>query len=153
MDSSKPPAGEGNDRPADSKITNEFIQVAKFGSAVGFGFMAASIQALNRKSGNFTFEISFWTLLAFVAGVALALVFWRLALSSVSPRNFRRGVWLMAIFGLGAFLYPLRFIARENMREHLLGLLLAAGVLSAVGFVFLKIKGYLDKDYDSHPND
>src|SRR5688572_22029698 len=132
--------------PSESQLTNDFLKVAKSGSALGFGFMGASIQALGYQGNGFVFHFSFWTAVAFFAGVAISLLFWRMVQQKTQVK---KASILLSAVGLFAFFYPAKFIPAQNRYETIFGLLLALAVLSVLGFVFWKLKCWLDRDFDS----
>ena len=53
---------------------------------------------------------------------------------------------LLAIAGLGAFFYPLRFIPRDRLAEIAAGLAVAACTVSAGGLAIWRIARYFDRE-------
>src|SRR5229473_155349 len=93
----------------EAKNEGDILKVISYGTAIGFGFMLASLEALRRGSTGFTFQVSFWTLLAFALGPVIVLPFWKIIFNrSGGPRQrFLRG-WaemMLSLLGVGAFLY------------------------------------------------
>ena len=52
----------------------------------------------------------------------------------------------LVLVGIISFLYPLKFIAAEKRKDVFIGLALAMAVLSGVGFVMWKVRGFLEAD-------
>jgi hypothetical protein len=131
--------------------TSDLIRLASFATAVGFGFGAASIQALRKTSGGLSFEFSAMTGVAFVIGAAIAIGFWRLLATSLNSdkpntKALRAAVAGLIVMAVAGFLYPLRFVAEEKYADLWIGLGLAVMVLALVGTVFWHLVRLLNKD-------
>ena len=106
---------------SETKNERDVMRIMIWGTAVAFGFLAATLQALRPKPAGFTFQISALTILAFAVGVGIVLGFWKIILNrSGSSRQKSLRFWaevLLLCFGMGAFLYPLRFVPSEKLPE------------------------------------
>src|SRR5579863_9016086 len=106
-------AGSKNLMPTETKNERDVMRIIIWGSAVSFGFLAAALQALRPNPAGFTFQVSVITLLAFMVGVGIVFVFWKIVLNrSGGARQRSLRFWaevILLLLGLGAFLYPLRF--------------------------------------------
>jgi hypothetical protein len=145
----KNPSGGREENPA-ANNKSDFLIVATLGTAIGLGFLAASVEALRPTRTGFTFEISFRTFVAFALGAALGWGYWRVA-ANVSTRRGGRltpGVKLslFLLVGAAAFLYPLRFVPREKFWDILIGLVLAAGAISSIVYMLFRLKRSLDRE-------
>jgi hypothetical protein len=129
---------------SESRSTRVFFKIASLGTALGFGAAAASTESLRSSPGGFSFQITAGTFVAFAVGAAIALVYWKLVASN--SKAARRSSFLLALAGVGLFLYPLRFVPASNLRDLTVGLILAAGALSIVGLLLWRVKRFLDKD-------
>src|SRR4051794_11560672 len=113
-------------------------RVVTCSTALGFGCMFASLEALRPSPTGFSFEFSLRTVIAFAVGGAWVFPFWRFLFknSSASGRKMKIiwavGFAALAVLGIGAFLYPLRFVPREKLPEIRTGLITAFFALSGV---------------------
>src|SRR5580658_6805204 len=89
-------------------------------TVLGLGCMAAALQALQRGSTGFTFRISAGTFVAFAVGSAAGFLYWKLTASTLLAA--RLGAAMLLVAGVGAFLYPLRFVRSDKMVEIAIGL-------------------------------
>jgi hypothetical protein len=128
-------------------ISAPLRRIMVVGSSLAAGFGTASLEALQP---NFSFKITFRTVIAFVAGAMLLAVYWRILLSPSKRPGQKRlrftASALLAVGGLAAFLYPLRFIAPSNSLDVAIGLLAAFCGISAVIILLLWCKRFLDDD-------
>ena len=116
-------------------------------SSLAAGFATASLQALQP---NFSFKVSVKTLVAFAIGSIMAWIYWRILLSaSTTPRQRRLRVFasvLLFFAGVAGFVYPTRFIAPNNYRDVIVGLIAAFCGLAGVAVLLLFCKRFLDND-------
>jgi hypothetical protein len=121
-------------------------------TALGFGCMFASLEALRPSPTGFSFEFSLRTVIAFVCGGAWVFPFWRFLFknSQVSGRKLTiiwvGGLVALAVLGIGAFLYPLRFVPKERLPEIRTGLITAFFALSGVVGLLWGAKRFMDSD-------
>src|SRR5579862_1998246 len=107
----------------------DLFKVIKFSTALAFGALLASLESLRSSAGGFSFQLSYKTLLAFLIGGGIALAYWAVVLrcgAATRRTGVVVGTVLLALFGIGAFLYPLRFVPRDKLPDILIGLGLAA---------------------------
>lgn len=133
------------------KNTQDIIRIASFATAVGFGFGAASMQALEKTSSGLSFDFSAMTAVAFIIGAVIALGFWRLLARSLAAdkpntKALNAAVAGLVVMAIAGFLYPLRFVAEEKYADLWIGLGLAVMALSLVGAVLWKLIRILNKD-------
>ena len=129
---------------SESKSSRDFYKIAALGTALGFGAAAASTASLRSSPVGFSFQLSAATFVAFAVGAAVGLIYWRLIASN--SKAARRASLLIALAGVGLFLYPLRFVPAGNLHDLIIGLILAACALSIVGFLLWRVKRFLDTD-------
>jgi hypothetical protein len=136
-----PAAPQPEIKPDTSKT---FFRFASISTAIGFGCAAASTESLRSNPAGFSFQITVGSFVAFAIGAAIAIFYWRLVAHN-SPAV-RRFSFLVALCGVGLFLYPLRFMPSRNLPELAIGLVSATLALSLVAFLLWKVKCYLDRD-------
>lgn len=136
----------------DSPNQRRLYPIFTISTALAFGCMLATLEALRPDAAGFSFDVSYKTILAFIAGAAIVFPIWRVVLngSRFGKRNIRfvigSEIALLALVGVGAFLYPLRFVPREKWPEIRVGLLTAVVALSCVGGLLIGVKRLLDSD-------
>jgi hypothetical protein len=126
-----------------------FFGIVSNSSALAFGAVFASLQALGKSAYGFTFHVSIWTAVAGFVGAALGLGYWKIVSLDTTAKShwlLRIASIIMALAGVAAFLYPLRFVATDALLEIARGLATAVVALSAVGIMLLRIKTFLDRD-------
>jgi FtsH-binding integral membrane protein len=128
----------------DSRSTRDFLRIASASTALAFGCVAASMASLRGSAAGYSFEITVWTFVAFAVGALVAWWYWRLV--AKNPRAARRASWLLALAGVGLFLYPLRYAQSDKLLEVAEGLGLAFCALAIVGWLLWRVKRFLDKD-------
>jgi hypothetical protein len=134
---------------ADSNSDRDLLRIASVSTALAFGAVLASLEALYRNTSGFAFHISLRTLAAFVIGGAVGLVYWKIVTLGATGRAsklLRPASFLLLLAGVGAFLYPLRFLSKERLIEVFQGLATVAVALSLVGYILWRIKGFLEQD-------
>ncbi len=133
-----------------AKNEREIFLIMKLGTAIGFGCAAASLQALRASPTGFSFHVSYLTLVAFLVGAAAVFACWKIILNrsaSSRQKTLRLGVgWLLLLLGVGAFLYPLRFVPREKFPDLFVGLVAAVCALSIGASILLLISRFLEAD-------
>lgn len=136
--------------PTETKNERDVFRIMIWGSAVSFGFLAAALQALRPNPAGFTFQVSALTFFAFVLGVGMGFAFWKVVLSRASgARQKSLRFWaelLLVLLGMGAFLYPLRFVPREKLPEMFTGLVTAVCALSLLGCLLVMMGRFLESD-------
>jgi len=134
----------------EAKNERDVMRIMISGTAVAFGFLAASLQALRPNPAGFTFQVSLLTFLAFAVGVGIVFVFWKIILNrSGGARQKSLRFWaelLLLFLGMGAFLYPLRFVPAEKLPEMLTGLITAACALSLMACLLVMMGRFLESD-------
>ncbi|MDB6027779.1 MAG: hypothetical protein JWM68_4002 [Verrucomicrobiales bacterium] len=119
-----------------------------YGSAFGTGVAMATIQSLRP---DFSFQISFSTLVAFVLGTVGLIAYWKLIFSPRPSRRLRSvATFIVAVVGILCFLYPIRFIAPNKWPELAEGLFRAVFALSAGAALLLSCKRFFDADEQSN---
>lgn len=134
----------------ETKNERDVLRIIIWGTAVAFGFLAASLQALRSNPAGFTFQVSVLTFFAFAVGVGIVLGFWKIILNrSGGARQKSRRFWaelLLLLFGMAAFLYPLRFVPADKLPEMITGLIIAVFALSLVGCLLVMVGRFLESD-------
>ena len=140
----------------DVRSTQTLFRIVGLATALAFGTMVGSLFAVKRSAGGLVFQLNVAAVVAFLAAGALAWFYWRmvarLTRSAVPgqkpkfPPKFAAFSAGLILIGLGAFLYPMRFVPEEKRADILIGLLLAVGVLTGVGIVMWKVRNFLEAD-------
>jgi len=130
------------------KNERDIQRIIKVGTAIGFGCMIASLEALRSSSSGFSFQITARTFVVFLLGAAAMFPFWKIVFGLVSGNRQRsRHVWgalLLLLVGIGAFLYPSRFVPTEKLRDMYIGLGLAVCALSLVAWLIITTGRFLE---------
>jgi hypothetical protein len=133
-----------------AKNERDIQRIIKLGTAIGFGCMVASLEALRSNPGGISFQITWRTFAVFALGAAAMFPFWRVVFNLVSGNRQRsRHVWaalLVLLIGIGAFLYPSRFVPAEKLRDMYIGLAIAVCALSIVAYLLITIGKFLERD-------
>lgn len=144
------PSIHGTTMKPESQNDSDFFRVATVSICLSFGVMIASLQALQPSTAGFSFKITGGTWVAFVLGAVLSYGYWRLASQPATTpgrRLFRRiCTWLLMLSGVGALLYPLRFLPAERLPDVAIGFTCAVVVLSFVGYLMWRLKKFFDQD-------
>lgn len=127
-------------------------------SALGMGCLLASLTVLDLGKGGIEFHWSNYALLAFPAGALLAAGYWLLVFrlgdqdQTTSGRRVLFGSSIfMLVFAVAVFMYPLRFITPEKRSDVLIGLTVAIGALSCVGYMIRTVVKMLEDEDDANP--
>jgi hypothetical protein len=135
----------------DDKNVNDFLAIARAGTAISFGLLAASLQSFQPGASGMSFHVSSGTLLAFALGAATGVAYWSAVLKF--SRSGRQRSLVLVVFSVlllaisaAAFLYPLRFVSADKFREISIGLGAAVLVLSCVGYLLWIITRFLNRD-------
>ena len=132
-----------------AKTDQNFRFIIVYSTAVAFGFMIATIEALGVNTSGFSFHPTWHTLVAFGFGALLPWLAWRLVFAS-TPANRRSRMAIFAavlgLLGLLGFFYPMRYVASEKMADLMIGFALAVGALSIAGGLVWLVKRYLEAD-------
>jgi len=127
------------------------------GTAIAFGCLVASLEALRSSPSGMSFQISLRTLLAFALGAAAVFPFWKIVFNLVSRNRQRsRHVWaalLLLLIGVAAFLYPSRFVPSEKLHDMYIGLIFAVCALSLLAGLLVMIGRFLESDSRGKPDD
>ncbi|MDB6022815.1 MAG: hypothetical protein JWQ04_2672 [Pedosphaera sp.] len=138
-----------------TKNERDIQRIMKLGTAIGFGCMAASLAALHSSPTGISFQITGRTLFAFVLGAAAVFPFWKIVFNVVSGNRQRsRHVWaasLLLLIGIGAFLYPSRFVPAEKLRDMYTGLVIAACALSLLAAMLILFGKFFETDGEKIP--
>jgi hypothetical protein len=127
-------------------------------SALGLGTLLASLTGLGQGDDALKFHLDLWALPAFLAGAGLAASYWWLVFrlgAGADGRSSRRVLYVssgfLLLLALAVFLYPLRFVSAEKRHDVLIGLAVAIGALSCVGFMIRTVVRMLEEEDDANP--
>jgi drug/metabolite transporter (DMT)-like permease len=146
------PHMNGKPAPGDSST---IFRIAGIGASLAFGGMVATLFAVKPipHGHGLTFVVTVPAVIAFVVAALCAWFYWRMvermALDAAPEQRRKKFVLFSAglgVIGIVSFLYPIKFVPEEKQKDVFIGLALAVGVLSGVGFVLLRVKKFLDAD-------
>ena len=130
-----------------------FGNIVAGSTAFAFAAVFCSLACVGRNAtGDLDFEWRWPALIWLAIGAAGGWFFWRLAWWSekaVQPRAKAWFVWYCCLLGLLTlflFLRPLRFVAAENVRDVLIGLVLAVAVLSLFGYMIFALVRFFSRE-------
>ena len=143
-----------------SDSQRDFFRIVTISTAIGFAGVGGSLASLSSTPRGLIFTFGPGVVFAAVLGAVLGWLYWKLILRlSSADQNGRGNVrkfWYIGgaavLLGIVAFLYPARFVARENMREVLEGLIMAFAVLAFVAFLFWRAVRFFNEDSQAHPS-
>jgi len=122
-------------------------RIMVLGSSLAAGFGTASLEALQP---NFSFRVSLKTLGAFIFGFATLYIYWRILFHPSKGPGWK---WLrisasalLALGGVAAFLYPLRFITPGKRQDVAVGLAIAFCALLGVATLLFWCRRFLEND-------
>lgn len=120
---------------------------------MAFGAMVASLFAVKPIPNGLGFELTAGAVIAFVLAGTVAWFYWRMIermASGNAPEQKRKRFKLfsagLAVVGIVSFLYPLKFVPEEKRADVFIGLSLAIGCITGVGFVMWHVKKFLEAD-------
>lgn len=149
------PSARGDGSPAGAPVyPSTFERLAAAVTATGFGLVVGSVACVGPGDGNqglvlrWHWPALIWSAVGFWAGWHLWSLLWQLEKrpEAKTKRRLRRYCIALALGGVAVFAYPFRFVAREQFRPVLTGLLAAFAVLSLVGWmIFRLVEGFADE--------
>jgi Na+-transporting methylmalonyl-CoA/oxaloacetate decarboxylase gamma subunit len=132
------------------------LRIAAFSTAIGFGSVAGSLYSLRQSPSGLTFVFTVGTLVAFAVGAVAGWLYWRVldrmivrANTPGSPKKLSRFLLLnvaAGFMGLLAFLYPIRFVQRERLREVLEGMGAAFLVLAILAVALWRVIKFFNSE-------
>jgi ABC-type nickel/cobalt efflux system permease component RcnA len=128
----------------EENIDRTFFGIVSWSTALCFGGVVASLESLYKDQSGFAFHINAATFITFALGTVAGLAYWRIA--SISGLVRKVSSLLLVLLGVGAFLYPLRFLPREKFTEVFEGFVAAVFVLSLGAFILWRVTRFLDRD-------
>lgn len=124
--------------------TRDFLRIASWSTALGFGCMGIAVTSLRADTAGFWFQWTLWSAAAFVVGAAFGYFCWKLAAAGRAAS--RLGFALLAVVGFAGFLYPLRFVPKERLPDVALGLAGAAAVISTGAYLIWRLSRFLEAE-------
>jgi hypothetical protein len=133
----------------ETKNERDIVRIATLSTALGMGTVFASNQSLTRDANGFIWHLSAHTLLAFVVGAAIGYSYWKIIARSSDRQAsglLRAASFMLLLVGIGAFLYPLRFLPTDQLPDVAKGLGVDVVALSALGWILWQIRNFLNAD-------
>ncbi len=137
-----------NVQPALRLSEGLFGRLISLATAAGFAGMLGSLACLARgPHGRFIVTWSPWSLalgaLGFGAGVFFWRLLWQAEAEKGATRSARQKLERYSIFlglvAFGCFVYPIRFVDPTRRQEVLVGLAMAIGALSFMGWLIFQV--------------
>jgi hypothetical protein len=142
-----------------SRPKNDLLRIAGFSTALGLGFMAASVQAYTWDAAGLRFRFSLFTVIAFVAGALVGWYYWRTVSQMIyanengTPPERRAGARkftifsiLLFAFAIGSYVYRLRLVPSGKAAEVAEGLVMAFVAIGIVGFLLWRVVRFFEKE-------
>ncbi|MEI6356943.1 MAG: hypothetical protein WCP53_07560 [Verrucomicrobiota bacterium] len=127
-------------------------------SAFGAGMLLASLTGLEQGASGLEFHVRLLSVPAFIVGSVVASAYWWLVFhlgAGKDDRSARRQLHaasgLILLLALAVFMYPLRFVTPEKRDDVLIGLAIAVGALSCVGFMIRTVVRMLEEEDAANP--
>lgn len=133
----------------ETRSDSQFFGVMVYGLALGFGGVCASLASIRSTPAGFTIDLSLRTALAFVLGTVLMVPCFRIILFSESKKRKLVAWSIVGATGLAGFLYPIRFVPTEKMRDIVVGLISAVFALSGIAALMILTHRFLEADRKS----
>ena len=134
------------DMIADTKNGRRLTQIIVYGFSFAFGIVFASLEALRPIPEGFSIELSWRTLLTLVIGTGVMLPCFQIITFSEQNHRRRMALVLVALLGIAAFFYPLRFVPREKMAAVFTGLGAAVIALFIVAGLLLLLLRFFERE-------
>ncbi len=135
------------------KSERDFLRLLQWAGAGSLGLTAGFVESIKSVNPTVHFELSLWTLLAFVVVTAaswyvIERVFFRALMEGRKPPvKLAVGFTLLLTVGtLAGFVLAMRGVASERQRDMAVGTVWAVMALSTVGFAFWKVVQFLERD-------
>lgn len=123
-----------------------FRTIVTGGTGLALAAMLGSLAIIKgRDASGFQWSWSAWSLVLVIAALIFNQSLWRAifrASTDRSPENKSKVVYhifILAVLGLGSFLYPLRFLSEQHYFTIARGLFTAFLFLSGVGVLLFKV--------------
>lgn len=146
-----------------TKDERDFVQVVKFGTALGLGLMAAFLYSLKQVHPHLVLEFGFGTVVSFLVTAVFSWLFFGVLFkgefneggTAQTARLTKRRVTRWVIFFIvvsslatgGAFLYSLKNVSADTRRDVLQGAGFAVFVLSIGGyFIHRAVRFFEEQD-------
>ena len=123
-----------------------FLRITSIAAAPAVGLTVAGLQALTMTNSGLDVNITFTTGIAFIIGTVAALAFWKIAVGWLGVRRERAVVIATIVVGLGAYLYPVRFMPRDKLPDIGIGVGCALGVIGFGVYTFWRFMRFMDAD-------
>lgn len=136
-----------------ARSTHALFRIVGLSTGLAFGGMVGTLFAVKAGPEGITFHVTPPAVIAFLLSGTIAWFYWQLVermAAGPAPDQRRKRFKLFSIglvvVGIISFLYPLKFIPEEKRRDVFIGLTLAIGCITGVGFVMMKVKRFLEAD-------
>ena len=134
----------------------DLLRVIRFSSALSLGLMAALLFSVKQVTPDLRCELSAGSGIAFLVGATFSWLFWRVVFKVDKPGKRtgpgkRRVLFaalsvLLSLATVAAFVFALKGVGNEKLREIIQGTLLAVFALAGVGFLLWRIARFLESD-------
>jgi FtsH-binding integral membrane protein len=130
----------------DSKESRDFEKLVMWVSALSIAVMAGFLASLKQVNPAIQFRFSILSVVACVAGGALAVLFFRIVLHGNKRHRALLVVIAAIVSVLGYFMFGIKNASRENRLDVTIGTAIALAALSFVGWLLWCVVRFLDRD-------
>ncbi|HRI12237.1 MAG TPA: hypothetical protein PLX89_04455 [Verrucomicrobiota bacterium] len=137
-----------------------FRRLVMVASGAAMGGVIASLTLLQKGPVGFAFHWTYLALPAFVLGVVVSTLYWRIvfrysagAAAGAGRRILFTASLIMLVLGVVAFLYPVRFIPQQKRADVVIGLSVAVFALSTIGYMIHTIVRWLEQESEPPPDE
>ncbi|MBI3418034.1 MAG: hypothetical protein HY043_22320 [Verrucomicrobia bacterium] len=144
--------------PDEPQTDRQFARVMQLSVAVSLGFMAAFLWSLKQINPQVHIELSPGTLVVFLVAAVVSWFAWPKIANDGrrSRRNFLLFAGAVVLLTASAFIYGVKDVSRERLRDVAIGTTLAVLALSVLGFAIWRVGRFLEEDArttaDKRPN-
>jgi hypothetical protein len=130
----------------DSKDGRDFEKLVKWASALSIAVTAGFLASLKQLNPSIQIQLSALSVIAFIAGGAVTLLFFRAILGGNKRRRMLLigGVAIATL--LGFFILGIKNASPENRGDVVIGTLAAVSVLSCVAWLLWRVTRFFEAD-------
>lgn len=136
-----PPIFASDDRPV--------FRIIVYCLSLAFSVLVASLETVRHGDAGFAFHISWRTLFVLLVSASFFVVCFKAIFHSTRRKLRRAALAVVSMIGLGAFLYPLRFVPLEKFGDIFFGLAIAASLVSAIAAALYGVNRFLNADAEA----
>ena len=137
-------------KSVETKDARDFEKLVVWVSTFGIAVMAGFLASIRQINPSVHFEFSVATVLAFIAGGILTLLFLRFILAGNIRRRGLIVVGVAIALVLGYFLMGISHVSPDSRRDVTIGTIIAVCVLSFVGWLLWRVSRFFERDQQAN---